>query len=355
MAMDMKEIDATDPGQIANLARFIWWKPEIGVEHLQIIGFPGSGKSNLGNGIVATCIDENNDCVILRGDIFAEWRHFTNYKYPIHLMIPEAAKNSIAYINFSLDDLAKDEYFSYSYFNHLDFRIIDHLEPGKILVLYDGAFDLASKGWFWANIFHQLVLRTKLVDHVITFLDNESGNLLPEIALSESERAKSHWKAVNHMCELFVYFRKGLIRPIFISQLEAEINHRIREKCHYKIHKKGVASKQYPRQIQEAAPRQRVDQYIISVGKELYTRHNVSEKFKETKEVWKMVLPFGVEELKFGPEGKETQQSKLLEQRNQLLAVLKDELQWSWTDIAEEVQMTPEGVKKAYKKSKKHN
>jgi len=124
---------------------------------------------------------------------------------------------------------------------------------------------------------------------VITYLDHEAGVLFPEIALSESKEADSHWKAVNRICELFVFFRKALIRPMFVSQMESEINHRLRGKCLFSIIKKGVAGKFQPEQVRMEAPKQRVDQFIVSIGKELYTRWNEAKKFAETDKVWKMI------------------------------------------------------------------
>ena len=267
----------------ADIENFIRYNPKIGVEGCHIIGFPGSGKSNLGNMILSWCLAETDDMGLMRGDLFAEWRHFTNYNYPIKILIPEKLVGKIKCVNFSLDN------HDWESFDPSSWNIMDHMIPHGILVLYDAGFTLASKGWFWADVFEQLVQRSERIDQVITYLDHEAGVLFPEIALSESKEADSHWKAVNRICELFVFFRKALIRPMFVSQMESEINHRLRGKCLFSIIKKGVAGKFQPEQVRMEAPKQRVDQFIVSIGKELYTRWNEAKKFAETDKVWKMI------------------------------------------------------------------
>lgn len=74
-----------------------------------------------------------------------------------------------------------------------------------------------------------------------------------------------------------------------ISQMEAEINHRIRGKCTYKIIKKGVVDKSYHKAIVKEAPQQLVNQFISTVGKHHFIRFNEAPKFKEIKDIWKMV------------------------------------------------------------------
>lgn len=268
----------------APIREFIDYKPQIGVEACHIYGFPGSGKSNLGSLLLSNCL-EQGDCGLMRGDLFAEWRHFqANYKYPVKLLIPGSIKASdLTCIGFNLKEI------DHEFVDTQDFNVVDHLEPERLLVLYDACYGLAGKGWFWAVVFEQLIQRDRLISTPVTYLDHEAGILFPEIALSESKDAQSHWRAVNAICEHFVFFRKALIRPILISQLETEINHRLRGKCLWNVIKQGAVSKGHPESVRQAAPRQRVHEFISSIGKEVFTRGNVSKKFKETKHVWKML------------------------------------------------------------------
>lgn len=164
------------------------------------------------------------------------------------------------------------------------------LKKEEITVIYDACYSLSSRGWLWYDIFDQLVKRVgDTVEIAVAYLDHEAGIMFPEIALSATKEANSHWKAVNKTCESFVDWRKGMIRPLLISQLESEIIHRIRDKCIAKAHKKGVLSKRYPEPLVRAVARQRVDEYSLSLARELYTRGNTMPKFKEISHVWKMV------------------------------------------------------------------
>ena len=269
----------------ADIQNWLEWNENIGVMGLHIFGFPGSGKSNLANILISYCL-EQGDMILTRGSMNCEWRHFSKIlDYKIKILIPEelAGDKGIKFHGFELKD------HDHEYFKPEEFKIMDHLERGEILVIYDAAFDLASRGWFWAGIFQQLIRRTEKCDAPVTYLDHEAGILFPEIALSGSKDAQNHWKAVNKITELFVDFRKNLVRPILLSQLPSEINHRLRDKCLFTIIKQGVAGKHYPEQVREEAPQQLVNQFISSIGKGPYIRWNTSEKFKEIKKMWKMV------------------------------------------------------------------
>lgn len=281
----------------ADIMDFIWYPPQIGVEGLHIWGFPGSGKTNLGMTLAEMCMAETGDKLLLRGDRFCEWRHFMSCGYPMHLVIPKEVEDQLHPVNIDLEDWATEPQFTVSYLPHDKIDVVDLLLNTTILVLYDACFALAAKGWFWAKVFEQLVNRTQLENTVITYLDSEAGILLPEIALSESKKARGHWRAVNKVCELFVDFRKGLIRPILISQLEAEINHRIRMKCLFNIIKQGVVGKGFPLQVVRDAPNQRVDQFIIAVGKQLYTRGNVAPKYPEDPDIRKLIATQSIEHI----------------------------------------------------------
>ena len=170
-----------------------------------------------------------------------------------------------------------------------DFKIMHHFNEVDILILHDICFPLALKGWFWAKVFLQLVNRIEWTEAAIAYLDHEAGVLLPEIALSESKGAGSHWRAVNQICEYFVDFRKALIRPLLISQLEGEINWRLRQKCMYTVVKKGAISTAFPENVREIGIRQAIDEFILVSARQLYRPHNKARKFPEHKPRIKMI------------------------------------------------------------------
>jgi len=281
-----------EPKHLADISRFIYWDPDIGLEQSHFFGFHGSGKSNLAHLVLSYCL-ENGEMGLMRGSMNCEWRHFLLYDYPMKMLIPKQLKpieNSVTCLLFnSLDHLKREFSFNWDYFDPEKVDIIKHLEPGGILVIYDEPFSLASRGWFWAKTFKKLKYRIEKHTIPVAYVEHEAGILFPEVALSESKKAQSHWCAVNEVCEMFVDFRKNFIRSILISQLESEVNHRLRDKCIYAIIKKGVVGKRYPEEVRKEAPQQRVDQFISSVGKELYIRGNESPKFDEISEIWKMV------------------------------------------------------------------
>jgi predicted Zn-ribbon and HTH transcriptional regulator len=272
------------------LDAFLNYNPAVGTEGLHITGFPGSGKSNMGNRIFLDCMS-SGDMGILRGDRFAEWRHLVNYlkEYELTMEVLIPGWQYIKTVNVPDEALlnAQD-----CYINTVDYPIVNimkFMEPRKIVVVCDFMYDLKDKGWTWVNIFEQLINRTEYINIPITYLDHEAGITLPEIALSDTKKSRSHWMAVNRICELFVDFRKGLIRPIFISQLEPEIKHQIREKCIFRVHKQGIISRRNPEKMQKRAPRLPLNYYILSVARELYNPNCIVDKLEETNEVWKMI------------------------------------------------------------------
>lgn len=277
---------------LADISRFIYWDPDIGLEQSHFFGFHGSGKSNLAHLVLSYCLD-NGEMGLMRGSMNCEWRHFLRYNYPIKMLVPHQLKpieETVTCLEFESLNALKQKYsFDWEYFNPEDYELTRQLQEGGILVVYDEPFSLAARGWFWAKAFKKLKYRITKHDIPVAFIEHEAGVLFPEIALSESKEAKNHWKAVNQICELFVDFRKNFIRSIMISQMEAEINHRIRGKCTYKIIKKGVVDKSYHKAIVKEAPQQLVNEFISTVGKQHFIRFNQAPKFKEIKAIWKMV------------------------------------------------------------------
>lgn len=284
--------------KIDSIKRWMYHDHDIGTEALQIDGAPGSGKSNMANMLMSWLLLEG-ECGITRATNHCEWRHFINYSHPIRLLYPIELEGIIEEIGFKLEKLAYSNDFSYGTFSSDEpLDIVDQLQPGRLLAIYDGGYTLGTRGWLWADVFDSLVKRNVLIDTVITWLDHEAGILLPEIALSTSKSAESHWRAVNKVAELFVDFRKNLIRPIMVSQEETEIYHRIRggSKCFYHIHRRGGLPKWYSNQVKRAAPRLRIDQYISTVGRgEIWTLNNQIAKFKEIKDRYKMIVKTNAE------------------------------------------------------------
>ncbi|MFX0205926.1 MAG: hypothetical protein ACFFDT_08055, partial [Candidatus Hodarchaeota archaeon] len=271
------------------IEEFIEYRKSVGTDGMHIFGLPGTGKTHQGMKILRDCL-KNGEIGIMRGDIFTEWRHFLNFPDSIKkvlVLIPKRGKiHNIRVPNEVITD------FRFVDFNTLN--ICDYLVPRQLTVCYDENYGLSEKAWFWVKTFKQIISRyqKEIVDIPVAYLDNEAGILWPETALSgtkESKETKNHWKAVHKFCELAVYFRKALVRPILISQLEQEIKWQLRMKCMWQVIRKGKAPRYAPAQVQRAAPLQSIEQYIVMLGGGLYCTGNTNYAFPETKEIWKMI------------------------------------------------------------------
>lgn len=269
------------------LKEYVNYNPKIGTEALHIIGIPGTGKSNIGFKVFHDCIAKG-ECGLLRGDRFSEWRHYLNYKAikNITILIPKDA-------NIVCKDIPAEIEKTFQFVDFSQLQITDYLQPHEIVVCYDNCYDLASRAWFWIEMFEQCLERTE--DHLynipIAHMDHEAGVIWPEIAQSDRgiKKGLNHWKAVARLCELFVEFRKALIRPIFLSQLEGEIKWQLRLKCMWQIYRQGRASDQAPKPVKKSTVFQRIDQFIVVVGGGLYSRENTIPEFKEIETVWRMI------------------------------------------------------------------
>ncbi|MFX0197145.1 MAG: hypothetical protein ACFFCW_13555, partial [Candidatus Hodarchaeota archaeon] len=264
---------------------FINEKPHIGTEACQVIGLPGTGKSLLAMAIFRECL-KKGDAGLAHGDRFCEWRHYYNYPSSIaeiRILYPhelDPIKEKVAFIR--VPDFVKKALLPVN-FEKLD--ITKHLASQRLTIIYDAPYDISSQAWLWVNILKQCISRYQddIVDLPITYLCHESGVIWPETALSESKLAKNHWWAVNTFAELFVYFRKALIRAILVSQLESEIKWQIRHKCMFKIFKQGETPTTAPRPLRIATSTLRLDQFNIQVGgpQGLYQRWMPIAKFTE--------------------------------------------------------------------------
>lgn len=270
------------------ITNFVNYKPPVGTEACHVIGLPGTGKSNIANLLFVHCMKQGNYGIV-HGDRFCEWRHFLKYDKHIKeimILIPEELKPEDTEIVRVPQHI--QESFVRVNFQTLDFT--SKLKPHRLLVVYDTCYDIASQIWLWVKIFDQLVNRKlPYCDNPITYLNHEAGVLFPEIALSETKLAQNQWLGVNTFCEQFVFFRKALIRPILVSQIESELKHQLRLKCMWQIYRQGRAGRGSPEQIRVSSTRLRLDQFSVVVGGGLYSKWNTADKCKEIKAIWKMI------------------------------------------------------------------
>lgn len=170
----------TDSTHLADIARFIYWDPDIGLEQSHFFGFHGSGKSNLAHLVLSYCLD-NGEMGLMRGSMNCEWRHFLRYNYPIKLLIPKQLKpieKTVTCLEFESLKALKEKYnFDWTYFDPEKYEIIKHLEPEGILVVFDECFSLAARGWFWAKVFKQLKYRIEKHTIPAAFIEHEAGSL----------------------------------------------------------------------------------------------------------------------------------------------------------------------------------
>jgi hypothetical protein len=270
------------------IANFVNYKANVGTEACHVIGLPGTGKSNIANLLFTHCMKQGNYGIV-HGDRFCEWRHFLNYPKHIKeilILIPEELSPQDTEIVRVPQDI--QESFVRVNFQTLDFT--STLKPHRVVVVYDACYDIASQAWLWVKIFDQMVNRKlPYCDNPLTYLNHEAGVLFPEIALSETKLALNQWLAVNTFCEQFVFFRKALIRPILVSQIESEMKHQIRLKCMWQVYRQGRAGRGSPDDIKMAATRLRLDQFSVVVGGGLYSKWNKADKFREISTIWKMI------------------------------------------------------------------
>jgi hypothetical protein len=268
------------------------YKPNVGTDYLHVIGNPGWGKTALANMLAIYCLKKGENFII-PGDRFCEWRHFFNYPKTVKkitLIIPDDV--GIHYHNFPEDP--QNIYripFEIIKVDYRELNILDYIPPkasGHVIAIYDAHFrgkTLWRRADLWVRISSQLLDRTIHLEKAIGMIFNEAGILFQQMA------SDKHWTAVHEFAELLVDFRKGLLRPFFISQIKTEVESTIREKCNWKIFRKGSASSREPRPLQKSVPFSARDEYHIVFGG-LYLMNNRIDAFTEIKQVWKMI-PLG--------------------------------------------------------------
>ncbi len=285
------------------MSEFMHFNPDVGVDGIQFIGLPGSGKTSFAQLVCKDLIKDKGENIFMGGDRFCEFRHF--FRYPriikkITLFLPDNQDlyfhNIPALKNKQPDDkLIREKYginFESIIINLDDLDVKDFLNSQtekEIFVIYDNHYQgeyLWKRAELWKNITRQLLERTVLIDDTaITTLYNEAGILWQEGASGK------HWKEVNNFSEILVECRKGLVRPIFLSQLETEISHDIRKKLMWKCYRLGATSRQAPAPVRTAAPFLSRSAYILMCGG-MYSIGNQTPKLSELKSKWK-VIPTG--------------------------------------------------------------
>lgn len=262
--------------------KFIEYNPKVGVDSLHMFGYPGSGKSVHGNSIVLHCVG-NGEMGLMPGDLYCEWKHFVNYPKSIKkikVLVPENAE--IEKINFSDSKFHQVEEILIPFPPK---NINQYIEPYTIVVVYDRCYTNYDRTRLWYEIFKQVNLRIINHDKVICFFDHEAGVRFPQTASKDGEQ----WKNVEEIANLFVDFRKGLIRCIFLTQLENELYYKIKNKCIWKIVRMAVPSKfSVTKAIRKYALSMRRDMFHIFYGG-YYVPLNWNKNIKEIKLIMKMI------------------------------------------------------------------
>lgn len=259
---------------------WLYYRKNIGVEGLHITGLPGTGKSNMANLLAYYCLTEGEH-LVLPGDRFCEWRHFEDYPKTCNLKVIIPSEK-MCELKFHPKWLEEKDYFI-RLDSYVDLDLEDYLtNKSTVLAIYDACFRIADRAKLWVYITEQLLNRFYCLDKSIIFLFHEAGNYWPEMARD------THWKSVDDFASLFVDCRKGLIRPVLISQLPAEVEHRIRDKCMVKVLRKGWGNKKMPPPLAESVPYTSINEYQYLYGG-LYVRYNLVEEFKEKKISYKII------------------------------------------------------------------
>jgi len=267
-----------------SIKNFIKFNPSVGVDSMHITAYPGMGKSVQATSIMIQCID-NGEMGIIPGDRFCEWRHMDNYEIDIKVLVPEGAE--ITHLNMP------KKFQEWEVIDYDTMDIMDYLEPGKLLVVYDRCFSRVDRARLWTDLMKRTSGRIKYHDIPVCYVDHEAGITFPE------KRSGKLWLAVEEFVTLFVDFRKALIRCIFLSQIESELHNELRNKMLWKIYRLSMPSKSsIGKAVRKFVRRTRRDTYHIFFGG-IYEPFRSSPKIKEKKTIWKMI-PYDIINYKTG-------------------------------------------------------
>lgn len=270
---------------MTNLSIKDWfnYKESVGVESAHMIGYPGTGKSNMSAGLFQKCL-QKGEGLVMPGDRFCEWKHYPYHpKFPtkFNVIIPKEHETEIFYYPDKekiqqRGEWVEEDYTKLNVFDYLD-------EDHRLLVIYDQHLRLASRTALWANILTQLLNRITMVNTAIGMLFHEAGILFPQNAIGQQ------WRAVDEFSERFVECRKGLVRIMLVSQIDTEIESTIRGKAMYAFIRKATLNKSWPPLVRSIVPFTPLNEYQLVVGKGLYLLDNEIELFYEKKLKMKMI------------------------------------------------------------------
>lgn len=260
---------------------WINYKQSVGVESAHMIGYPGTGKSNMSAGLFQKCL-QRGEALVMPGDRFCEWKHYPSHpKFPTEFNVIVPKTPDIFYYPDKETITRKGEWHDIDY-NKLDvFNYLD--EDNRLLVIYDQHLRLASRCALWVNVLTQLLNRQVLVNKAVGMLFHEAGILFPQNAIG------NQWRAVDEFSERFVECRKGLVRIMLVSQIDTEIESTIRGKAMYAFIRKATLNKSWPQLLRKVAPYTPINEYQLVLGKGLYLLDNEIGMFYENKKIIKMV------------------------------------------------------------------
>lgn len=260
---------------------WIKYKPSVGVESAHMIGYPGTGKSNMSSGLFQKCL-QLGEALVMPGDRFCEWRHYPYHpKFPCEFTVVTPKNHELFYHPDEETVQQKGAWFEKDYSTLDVFDYID--EDRRLLVIYDQHLSLSKRSLLWANITEQLLNRQIMLDKAIGMLFHEAGILFPQTAIGQQ------WRAVDKFSERFVECRKGLVRVMLVSQIDTEIESTIRGKAMYSFIRKAYLNKNWPKLLRDVARYTPLNQYQVCLGKGLYLLDNVIDKFFEKKLIFKII------------------------------------------------------------------
>lgn len=289
-----------------SIKNWIHYNPDVGVLALHQWGQPGSGKSNASTGLAAQCVSKKNEFLVMPGDRWCEWKHFINHdllrNVDLTVIIPNDA--SIYYYGIKEDS----DFFEYC--NYSKLKVMDYLnETNRILVIYDAHITPNERTSFWVYILKQLLNQTDFINRAIILLYHEASVLFPERSKGDK------WHDIRKYAELFVEARKALVRHIFITQLETELESTLRGKCGYQMLRKGRAARHHHPEIIKSTPFLRINEYNLVMGSGGWKKYNKIKKFYENKKILKMI-PQDATYVKGGIEPLPLKEKKTLECQN---------------------------------------
>jgi hypothetical protein len=276
---------------LPTIKEFINYNPKVGPSQLLSIGYPGSGKSNHASSIISRCLERPKEIALMHGDIACEWRHYlvhSKYVKGINLVLPKDIE--LEFIRTTQKKLT----WTTQYADYSNINIIDHIETGKMTVIYDGFLTDESKTSLWAKLAKQLYLRKEFNDHAVTYLCHEAHQVYPQSASGEQ------WKSINDFCSYFAHFRKRLIRSIMLAHIESEVFSRVRQKCYWRVYRDAFPTNPTHRKIvKKYIFKMAINKYHLFKG-DLYVPLNKNPKMKEISGLW-LLIPRDLIQLNGGP------------------------------------------------------